>query len=215
MADQDGGAPRKWESTARVEAISDGLFAVALTLLVLDIRVPNLPPGASLSRQILGLAPHLGLYAASFLVVGFYWVAHNLVFGTIARSDRWLLWLNLLYLLPVASLPFSTQLLAEYPRTRSATMFYGADVFLVGLMQFAVWTYAVRGQRLTHPEAHSEPLRRGTIRLALMPAASLAGMGLALISPLLSIGVFVLTPMVYILTGYPHGVSDKRHGGER
>jgi len=209
MAERPGGTPPKWESTARAVAISDGLFAVALTLLVLDIKVPRVPPGESLSRQVLGLAPHLLLYAASFLVVGFYWVAHNLVFQAIARSDRWPLWINLLYLLPVASLPFSTQLLAEYPRTRSATMFYGADVFLVGLMQLAVWGYAVRGGRLSFEEADAGAVRRGTARLALMPLASLAGILLALVSPLLSVAVFVLTPMLYILTGAPHGISAK------
>lgn len=208
MTGQEGGAPRKWESTARVEAISDGLFAVALTLLVLDIKVPHaVGPGAALSRQIWALLPHLGLYAASFLVVGFYWVAHTLVFGTIERSDRWLLWINLLYLLPVAFLPFATQLLAEYPQHRSATMFYGADVFLVGLMQFALWVYAVRGRRLIPAEAEPGPLRAGTRRLALMPLSSLAGVFLALLSPPLSLAVFVLTPLVYIVTGKPHGVA--------
>jgi len=101
--------PDKAESTDRVEAISDGLFAVALTLLILDIRVPEVRdvPGGVLPA-FLQLVPRIGIYILSYLIVEYCWIWHHLTFAVIVRAARGLLWMNLVTLLAVGFLPFST-----------------------------------------------------------------------------------------------------------
>src|SRR5262245_25853295 len=88
----------KETSTQRLEALSDGVFAVAMTLLILDIKVPDVDPGR-LWPSLLLLAPHLMAFALSFLIVTFYWTAHHVLFNAINESDRLLLWFNAAHLL--------------------------------------------------------------------------------------------------------------------
>jgi uncharacterized membrane protein len=103
----------------RIEALTDGVFAVAMTLPVLDIKVPELrqPTGtADLPLKLLGLGPKLLSYSVSFTILGVYWVGHHIQLSFIRRADRPLLWINILFLLWVALVPFSTALLGEYPK---------------------------------------------------------------------------------------------------
>src|ERR1700737_1299223 len=106
-------------SRNRIEALTDGVFAVAMTLLVLDIKVPELPqPMATdeLLRQLLALWPKFLSYVISFVILGVYWVGHHVQLSFIRRADRPLLWINILFLLWVALVPFSTALLGEYAK---------------------------------------------------------------------------------------------------
>ena len=109
--------PSATGDTSRIEALSDGVFAVAMTLLIIDIRVPDLssdPGFGRLARDVLSLWPHFVTYAVSFLIVGLYWVSHHLLFDLIRRTDRGLMWINLFFLLFVVVIPFSTALLGSH-----------------------------------------------------------------------------------------------------
>src|SRR4051812_36155683 len=117
----------KEQSTSRLEAISDGVFAVALTLLVLDIRAPD-SDQAKLLDELVKLLPHILAFILSFLIVTFYWTAHQVLFNSIHRSDRYLLWFNALHLLFVVFLPFSTAILAQFHDTPLAVDIYGLNV---------------------------------------------------------------------------------------
>src|SRR5215469_15788500 len=114
----------------RIEALTDGVFAVAMTLLVLDIRVPELQPlaTAELPLKLLSLWPKFLSYTISFVILGVYWVGHHVQLSFIRRADRPLLWINILFLLWVALVPFSTALLSEYATTRIAIAIYGANL---------------------------------------------------------------------------------------
>jgi uncharacterized membrane protein len=125
-------------SRNRIEALTDGVFAVAMTLLVLDIKVPELePPSATaeLPLKLLALWPKFLSYLISFVILGVYWVGHHIQLSFIRRADRPLLWINVLFLLWVALVPFSTALLGEYAKTRIAIAVYGANLIAIGLSQ--------------------------------------------------------------------------------
>jgi uncharacterized membrane protein len=116
-------------SRNRIEALTDGVFAVAMTLLVLDIKVPELEPPlatAELPLKLLALWPKFLSYLISFVILGIYWVGHHIQLSFIRRADRPLLWINILFLLWVALVPFSTALLSEYAKTRVAIAVCGA-----------------------------------------------------------------------------------------
>ncbi len=121
--------------TNRLETFSDGLFAIAITLLVLGIAVP--PGGTALGRELLELWPSYFAYAVSFLGIGAIWINHHAMFRHIVRTDGTLLLLNLLQLMVVAFLPFSTAVLAEaFHRGTDepiATAFYGATLAVLGV----------------------------------------------------------------------------------
>jgi uncharacterized membrane protein len=108
--------------TARIEAFSDGVFAIIFTLLVLEIHVPQVQDkgnSASLELSLLAMTPKFLSYILSFLLVCIWWVAHNHLFHILKRSDRGLLWLNSLFLLRLAFIPFPTALMGDFPRERA------------------------------------------------------------------------------------------------
>lgn len=120
----------------RVEALTDGVFAVAMTLLVLDIKVPELAQelaSAELPYRLLALWPKFLSYAISFVILGVYWVGHHLQLSFIRSADRPLLWINILFLLWVALVPFSTALLSEYTKNRLAIAVYAGNMIAIGL----------------------------------------------------------------------------------
>lgn len=130
------------EGTDRIEALTDGVLAIVLTLLVLQFEVPDVPaaalPGAVADQETL-----LVSYLLSFGIVGLYWTIHHNLFRTIVGHDRFLLWLNLLFLLSISFLPYPTELVGTYG-TRFAWTVYAVTLALVGASLTAVWAYAAR-----------------------------------------------------------------------
>ncbi|HEY0812271.1 MAG TPA: TMEM175 family protein [Pseudonocardia sp.] len=155
--------------SGRVEAFSDGVFAIAITLLVLDLTVPGMQ-----EAHEIGLAAALGAewpsyfaYLVSFLVIGIIWINHHTMFTMVNRVDRRVLFVNLLLLLTISVIPFPTRLLAEYlldPDAGVAAAVYSATMFLMGLAFASLWLAITRDARLLHvridPEVRRAALRR-------------------------------------------------------
>jgi len=192
--------------TNRVEAFSDGVFAVAITLLALDLRPGE---GPTLGRQLLerGAVAHYAAYVVSFLVIGIIWVNHHAVFRQIVRVDRVLLFANLLLLLFLAAIPFPTALLAEHlgepADSHSAAFAYSAVMFIMGSSFGLVWWWAVRGGRLL-----DRPLSRAAERVALRrfsigTVAYLGLMGLSWLSAPLTLAGHLLVALYYVLDQAP------------
>ena len=149
--------------TARLEMFSDGVFAIAATLLVLEFSVTKggHPPPPPLGHQLLHLWPSYLAYTTSFLTIGIIWINHHHVMETIARVDRNFLFINTLLLLVVAFIPFPTKLVADYldgasGDERIAVYAYGATLFLMAVVFNVLWTYARLDRRLIRedfPEA--------------------------------------------------------------
>jgi len=147
------------KETGRLEAFSDGVFAVAITLLVLDLKVPkpaDLPAGAGplgthgLVAALLAQWPAFLAYLTSFLTILVMWVNHHLLFNLIRRSDHLFLYLNGLLLMFVTSVPFSTSLVAAYlerPEASAAAALYSATFFAIAIVYNLLWRHA-KGARL-------------------------------------------------------------------
>jgi uncharacterized membrane protein len=158
--------------TGRIEAFSDGVLAIAITLLVLDLRVPpKTALDGPLAATLGGEWPAYAAYVTSFLIIGIIWVNHHGVFQLIARVDRTALFLNILLLMAVAAIPFTTALLSEYLRAgdhdaRTAALVYSAVMVAMSLAFAALYTHLVR-----HPEQLADgvdpvAVRRSVIRFS-------------------------------------------------
>ncbi|QWG12318.1 DUF1211 domain-containing protein [Bradyrhizobium sediminis] len=159
----------------RMLAFSDGVIAVAMTLLVLDIRLPPMSGSVSdsqLADALVGILPKLGMYALSFVVVGSIWLAHHQKFSYIERVDRRLMQLNLLFLMSVGLVPFVTSLVSEYSN-KVATMVYAASMMTTLLLLAATGWYAARHADLIAKTAPRD-IGRELILVPLLSAAVFA-----------------------------------------
>jgi uncharacterized membrane protein len=135
------------QSVERLAALSDGIFGVAMTLLLLDLHVPArelIHSEGDLRSAFLQLAPQLLVYLMSFLTLGIFWVGQQTQLNHLERSSRGLTWIHLLFLFAVTVMPFSTRLLNEFREFRSALIAYWANIFLLGAILYLSWGCATR-----------------------------------------------------------------------
>ena len=171
------------EDTDRIDGLSDGLFAIVLTLLVLQFQIPDVPADSAATELPAALADQETLlfsYLLSFGVVGIYWIVHHNLFQHIVRHDRVLLYGNLLFLLVVSFLPFPTELLGINGKRFTWTL-YALNISLVGLTLTFVWWYAHR-RGFTRPEIDDRTGRFVAIRGLIVPAVFLCSIGIAAVS---------------------------------
>ena len=169
-------------SLERLAALSDGIFAVVMTLLVLDLHVPvveGLHSETALWHELGRLAPQLLSYLLSFLTLGIFWVGQQTQLNQLARSNRDLTWIYLGFLLAVSLMPFSTGLLAEFITFRIALVLYWLNLLLLGVLLFASRRYAIRAGLLKDdvtPEQLAAGERRIVVYQALYAFCLLVGM---------------------------------------
>lgn len=192
--------------TARVEAFSDGVFAIAITLLVLGIKVPRpdlTGHGSTLLPGLLRLWPSYLGYLISFVTIGVIWVNHHSMFVLIRRTDRYFLLLSVFFLMCIAFLPFPTAVLAEYlpePKGRRiAVATYSASLVLISLAFNAIWWYAARWGRLLDEKADLEAVRTISKRYLIGPVAYAVSFALAFVNVWASLAVHGLLMGYYIL----------------
>jgi len=169
----------------RIISISDGVFAIVITILILGIEVPDIPPGrvdSELPRQILALGPKFLSYVISFLVVAIYWQAHHRIFSAIKDYDKGLVWLNFLFLMSVSFLPFPTSLLGEYGEQQLSVVMYAANAAISSLLLAVVSWYAMRDQRLRAGVVDEEAARTGRIRGLAVPTVFLISIAISFLS---------------------------------
>jgi uncharacterized membrane protein len=165
-------------SLERLVLFSDAVFAIAITLLVLDLR----PPDGELPAALLETWPHIVSYAITVVVIGAIWITHVRLLQVVARCDTGLLWLNLVFLGCVGLLPFHTALLGGHFGDRSAVLFYSVGLALARLAAAGVWWYAA-GRRLLDPESPAATVQSLGDRLLLGLAVSLLGVLSSLLDP--------------------------------
>ena len=175
--------------TSRLVALSDGVVAIAITLLVIDITVPRAPADASsavLAASVLAQWDEFLGFVLSFFVIGLYWVMHRRVFTYIETQNRTVVWLNLVFLLLVAFLPYATSLFSTYP-TQFGVSFYAAVMAATGYSLAVLWLYAAR-EELVHSGIYSRALQIQIARYFITPTFFVFSIVLAVWSPLLAIG---------------------------
>jgi uncharacterized membrane protein len=185
---------------ARVLALSDGVFAILITLLVLEIHVPELTQGHSLNQALREIRPSLVAFVISFILAGMYWVGHRDLFALIRRTDRGLVWLNILYLLPLCLLPFAAGLLGRYDQEPVALRIYGLLLVAIAIMRVVIWLYAT-----SRPHLLWQPLddrqRRAGLAINLYPGlVYLLAFLVARSAPTLSLLIYAGLPLLYFLS---------------
>jgi uncharacterized membrane protein len=186
--------------TTRLETFSDGVFAIAATLLVLEFSVHS-ASGPRLGHELLHLWPSYLAYATSFLTIGIIWINHHYCVETMARADRTLLFLNLLLLLTVGFLPFPTKLVAQYlqqPGEQAAVYAYDATFVAMAIVYNAWWRYASTGRRLIRESVPDSTVR--AISRAFNPGVPMYGLVflVAVFSPLASVGLTLAIAAFYL-----------------
>jgi uncharacterized membrane protein len=205
----------------RLIFFSDAVFAIAITLLVLNIKLPEelTAPGQAanvtsdqLWQAITELRGQFLGYFIGFLVLGAYWVVHHHTFQYIKRYDARLLWINIIFLMFVAFLPFPTSLIGQFGNTSFAVCFYALSVAATGLISTLLWVYATYHHRLVDPALDERIIRYNTVRglvsvvifLLSIPVALFIDPGYAELSWLL---LFLLRPLLRPLLGVPRSHS--------
>lgn len=194
MENEQGGL-----SPARIETLCDGVFAIAMTILVLELHVPDPVPGLDLAASLRHLWPKVASYAVSFVILGTLWVGHHYQFHFMRRSDRALLWINLFFLLFVSFLPFATALVGSFPGERLAVLTYGCTLMGAGLCLLAQWEYASRGGRLLAASADGPVV--GAIRARVVAGTMFYGVAIltGIWSPSAALLMFAVMPILYLL----------------
>ena len=185
------------QNLERIAALSDGLFAVAMTLTVLDIRVPPetaVHGEADLGRALLALSPRIIMYLMSFLTLGIYWVGQQTQLNYLARADRDLAWIHIAFLAGVATVPFSTTLLAEFITYRTAMLVYWVNLLLLGLTLYWSWRHA-RHAGLIRADAPAGIERRIVVAQSLYPL----GVLFCVFSTFFSIAFIFLVQLYYAI----------------
>jgi uncharacterized membrane protein len=158
-------------SVERLEGISDGIFSVGMTLLVLGLAVPPLTAATStdsgLANALANLGPSVLVYVMSFMTLGIFWVGQSTQTGHLARSNRHYVWIQLAFLPAVTLVPFSTALLARFPTFKLALLEYWLNIVVLGGILFVGLEYAVRARLFQEGEEHElVRLMRGRILIA-------------------------------------------------
>lgn len=207
------------KNIGRIEAVSDGVFAIAMTLLVLDIHVPlseAVHSEGELMRAFCTLTPRLLSYFLSFLTLGIFWTGQSAQYTYIERSDRNLNWISLFFLLAVSILPFTTAFLSEYIHFRFAIGVYWFNILMLGVLVYVHWAYADSHGFITLQGAEREAVSRAIRRRVIIAQALYAfGALLCFINTYLSIGVIIAIQLNYAFAFFEQRRSDGKRKAEK
>jgi len=189
-------------STNRLEAFSDGVLAIAITLLVLDVKVPLAEEG-DLGRALTHQWPSYAAYALTFLVIGIMWVNHHFLFAQVGRVTRPLLFLNIGLLMTISFLPFPTALLAEYLRedrnSHVAAATYSITMTVIGIAFVTLWWYLAEHPELLVADSDVTVARHAMSRSMIGPVVYGATIVLALISAYACLVVYALMAVYFMV----------------
>ncbi len=195
-------------TTRRIEALTDGVFAIAMTLLVLTLDLPQVSRGMMTKYQL-----HEFLfsqwyvfynYALSFILLAVFWVIHHVQFHLIQRTDRIHLWINMIILLFIALVPFSTSLVGDFHGEPLAEFFFSTNLFIIALLFLLNWLYSSYHHRLISKEMPEKEMKKITLRNLVFPAVALLSVVLSVFWPAHSSEAFLLIPLLLLLPPLRH-----------
>jgi uncharacterized membrane protein len=189
------------QSLERMAALSDGVFAVAMTLLVLDLHAPAetaIHSETDLWRAFVALAPKVLVYLMSFITLGMFWVGQQTQMQNMAHSNRDFAWIHLGFLFGISLMPFSTSFIAEFMGYRTALLLYWGNILLLGVMLYASWRYA-RHAGLLNSEVTEEVVNAIESRILIGQALYAFGALLCLVNTYWSIGFIIMVQLNYAI----------------
>jgi TMEM175 potassium channel family protein len=184
----------------RLLFLSDGVFAIAITLLVLEIALPHVSGSDQTEERafpgaLWAVWPQVLTYALTFLIVGVYWMSHQRMFEYLVRADSVLAWLNVFFLMSVAFLPIPSKILGEYGALGAAVRFYALCLMVPGLLIIVLWWYATADHRLVVKDLDAGIIRHRLERYFIAPMVFVLAIGLSYINPHIA-GVTLLLVVV-------------------
>ncbi len=184
----------------RLEGLSDGIFAFAMTLLVVGLDLPDkttiVQSTGFAMDTLVSLESDFLHYILAFLILGAFWLSHHTQLHSVKRIDKMYVWLNLSVLLFVALLPFSTSFSGDFPKVPVGAMVFEASLFAIGIAMFCQWLYATQGHRLVEPTLDEGYIRYIRISNLVVPFVSVVGIIIALTGVTWSSVVYLTLPIV-------------------
>lgn len=197
------GRERFWLSVNRIEALTDGIFAISMTLLVLSITLPQVSPDNADEelRMVLSDNWHqFEHYALSFVLLASFWIIHHRQFHFVKRVNESFLWMNIVALMLVALVPFSTSFMSDYNSYQIPNLVFQANLMAIGLTYFCMWYYATDKNRLTDSkEMETVDLTLSRLINLVSPAISLVAMAITFVNPGVSEVAYVALPFTIAL----------------
>ena len=202
MAENMEESPEVKLALERIVFFSDAVFAIAITLLALELRVPEMPVdqvAAQMPLRLAEMTPKFISFILSFLIIGSYWAAHHRDFQYIKRYDQRLIWINLVLLMFVAFLPFPTAMLGSYPAQQFTVTWYAACLALMGFVRAWLWWYASRNYRLIDKELAPARVARLNRRGLIVPLIFLLSIVVAMFNPMVAMWSWGLVGLTFAL----------------
>ncbi|MDD1657787.1 MAG: DUF1211 domain-containing protein [Methanomicrobiales archaeon] len=189
---------------ARIEALTDGIFAFAMTLLVTTLEIPEVSGvthSTDVARIIIENIPGFLHYVIAFAALAGFWVGHHMQFHALRFVDRTMIWLNISLLLFVALVPFSADLVGDYSDIALSSLIFETNLFVIGGFMYVQWLYATEGRRLVDSHVTDAGIAAGLRRNLVLPGISLVGILLALSGVGGSTFVYLAVPPLLVLAG--------------
>lgn len=185
----------------RLEGLGDGIFSVAMTILAIELTMPVVKGDnwADFSEALHESWHGLLCYVISFIVLGIMWFGHRMMFEYIGKTSRYFIFLGILFYLVVCLVPFSTRILANNTLQWFSIFMYGINLSLCNLTLYAQWTYGLRRRSLLHSHVPPEVKKEANFLFLVSPIVYGIAIVISFFSPKISIGIFVVTPILYLL----------------
>jgi len=185
-------------SKIRLETMVDGIFAIAMTLLVLGINPPKPAESqaqAALPGMIFDLIPEILIFIAAFLILASFWLNHHRHFHFIRSVDSRLLWINIFLLISIVFIPFSTDIAGDYPDVRIAVLLFHINILIVGLLFAYQVSYITKSVNLCDPDTDRNFLQSHYFRSMLIPGVSFVAVIISFVNPSISLMVYLVIPV--------------------
>lgn len=193
----------------RLETFTDGVFAIVITLLILDIHFPE-DNYEHLIHAFIDTIPKMLAYVSSFFVIGIYWVAHHQWFEKVAKVNRTFLWLNIVFLMFISFLPFPTSLLGLYPFEPLPIIVYGVNLMIVNLMGFIMLWYLHRTPELAVSSFSHTDFKRPIPIYITINSAYMVAIGCAHVAPIISYGIYFIVLTILIFGRGSYSACDRK-----
>jgi len=188
-------------ASVRLEALGDGIFSIAMTIMVIELALPAIH-GNKWNDVLEGfkeIAPDFLCYMISFVVLGIMWYGHRMMFEYIGRTNRYFIFLGVLFYMVVCLVPFSTKFLAHDVLKWYSIMVYGLNLSLCNITLYAQWHYGFKRATLMERELPEEVRKEAKVLFLISPAVYTVAIIISFFIAQISIGIFILTPILYLI----------------
>ena len=182
----------------RLETLVDGVFAIAMTILVLELRAPQTLGLGGLARGLVDLGSRFATFVISFIVLGVYWFAHHQVFHFVLRVNRTLVWLNILFLMGIALVPFAASVMGAYTNDPIALSLYGGVLGLLATLGYLIWWYMSGDRGLIEPGLDPALVHKVRVWLAIGPVITPVAIAVSFVSTTVALLIYLTLPVVFI-----------------